>query len=176
MDDRPEEGFAPVPGGQLFYERRGEGPALVLVHSGFLDRRMWEPQFLRFSDEFSVVRYDVRGYGRSTPAGDGYSDAADLHALLDRLAIERSFLIGISNGARIACEFAAGWPDRLLGVVLVGGNPFDLDPTQEEEQRFLDSFPDRGQRILDRISEGRVEEAVDAMLEAWAPAVPAAER
>ncbi|MGA7923168.1 MAG: alpha/beta hydrolase, partial [Thermoplasmata archaeon] len=59
-------GLVPVSGGQLYYEQTGEGPALLLIHSGFLDRRLWDPQFADYARAFSVIRYDLRGFGRSS--------------------------------------------------------------------------------------------------------------
>jgi 3-oxoadipate enol-lactonase len=171
MTGKVETGFVPVSGGKLYYERTGEGPALVLIHSGFLDRRMWDPQFENYSTQYSVLRYDLRGHGRS-PAGEApYTDAEDLRMLMDHLGMPNAFLIGNSNGARVACGFAAGAPERVRGLVLVGGGPGDLDPTPEEEQRFLDTLPQREEKILSLAAAGRTAEAVEAMLATWAPAV-----
>src|SRR6266571_4778365 len=67
-----ETGYAEVDGGRLYYETSGKGPAMVLIHAGFLDSRMWDTQFQLFSKNYMVIRYDVRGFGRSdiaqTPA------------------------------------------------------------------------------------------------------------
>ncbi len=78
-------GFAPVNGTRLFYEVRGTGPAVVLIHGGQLDCRMWGDQFDAFSRRYRVIRYDVRGYGGSPRPDVPYSDAEDLAALLDYL-------------------------------------------------------------------------------------------
>jgi 3-oxoadipate enol-lactonase len=59
------EGFVEVPGGRLFYETAGSGPAVVLVHGGMWDRRMWDDQMEAFAEDHLVVRYDARGYGKS---------------------------------------------------------------------------------------------------------------
>lgn len=176
MSDWIETGYVPVPGSKLYYERKGSGTPVVLIHSGFLDRRMWDPQFDSYSTDYSVVRYDIRGHGRSPPGEATYVDADDLRSLFDHLGLRDSFVVGVSNGARTACGFAAGAPERVRGLVLVGGGPGDLDPTAEEEARFLDSLPDRDQRILALAKEERVAEAVEAMLDAWAPAVDDATR
>jgi|HubBroStandDraft_3_1064219.scaffolds.fasta_scaffold143713_2 3-oxoadipate enol-lactonase len=176
MSGRVESGYAPVAGGRLYYERKGEGPDLVLLHSGFLDRRMWDPQFELYANQYSVLRYDLRGHGLSPKGEAPYVDAEDLRTLLDHLGIDRTFLVGNSNGARVASGFAAGAPERVRGLVLVGGGPGDLDPTPEEEQRFLDSLPDREEKILALAAEGRSADAVGTMLEIWAPAVDDATR
>ncbi len=168
-------GFALVPGGKLYFERVGAGPALVLVHSAFLDCREWDPQMVSFARTHTVIRYDVRGQGRSLGERAGASDGEDLTALLNHLELRQAFVLGNSNGARIAAEFAAGFPDRTLGLVLVAGGPHDLDPTPEEEARFLDSM-DQERQLLELMQAGRKPEAVELILDIWAPQVPDAER
>jgi 3-oxoadipate enol-lactonase len=164
-------GLVPVPGGQLYYEQAGEGPALLLIHSGFLDRRMWDPQFADYARTHSVIRYDLRGFGRSSHPEGNYIDAEDVQQLLDHLNVRHASVIGNSAGARVACDFAAGFPERVSALVLVAGGPADLDPTPEEESRFMDTFPDRGGRILELEQSGRRSEAVEKMLDVWAPRV-----
>ncbi len=75
-------GFVKARGGRLYYEATGSGPGLALIHAGFLDSRMWDEQFQLFAREYNVVRYDVRGYGKSDRPEQRYSDSADLLALL----------------------------------------------------------------------------------------------
>src|SRR4051812_24769022 len=60
-----ESGFAEVNGARLYYEAMGKGPAVVLIHGGLVDSRMWDAQIRPLSKRFRVVRYDIRGYGRS---------------------------------------------------------------------------------------------------------------
>src|SRR5215475_9023496 len=50
---------------RLYYDVLGEGPALVLIHGGYMDRRMWDDQFAPFAEHYHVIRYDVRGFGES---------------------------------------------------------------------------------------------------------------
>jgi 3-oxoadipate enol-lactonase len=169
-------GFAPVPGGNLYYERAGTGPVLVLIHSGFLDSRMWDAQVESFGRTHTVVRYDVRGHGRSAGDRRGASDGEDLTELLSYLGVGPVFLLGNSDGARIAAEFAAGFPDRTRGLILVAGNPHDLDPTREEEERFMDTVDEREGALLERASPGHEEEAIDLILDLYAPQVSDAER
>ncbi len=173
---RGASGYIPVPGGKLYYERKGFGTPVVLVHSGFLDRRQWDPQFDSYSAQNSVIRYDIRGHGRSPPVQSRYVDAEDILALFNHLGLNNAFVIGISNGARIESGLAAGAPDRVRGLILVGGVPGDLDPTPEEETRFADCLPDREEKILALAKEDRVGEAVDVMLGAWAPMVDVSTR
>ncbi|HEY8676512.1 MAG TPA: alpha/beta fold hydrolase [Candidatus Dormibacteraeota bacterium] len=59
-------GRLPVPGAELYYETEGSGEAVVLVHGFTLDTRMWDDQVPELRDVASVVRYDARGFGRSS--------------------------------------------------------------------------------------------------------------
>ncbi|HLT47677.1 MAG TPA: alpha/beta hydrolase [Rubricoccaceae bacterium] len=121
-----ETGYVEVDGGRLYYEAAGEGPAVVLVHGGFGDRRMWDAQFASLARSFRVVRYDHRGFGRSTPPDSVYSPAADLARLLDRLGIAQAHLVGNSVGGAFALEFALVHPARVgkLVVVASGANGY----------------------------------------------------
>lgn len=113
-------GLIPVDGGRLYYESLGSGPAVVLLHDGTTHSIVWDNQFSRLSSRWRLVRYDRRGYGRSAKPDTSYSNAADLHHLLDELAIDRAVLVGASAGGRLAVEFAIEHPERVAGLVLVG--------------------------------------------------------
>src|SRR5207344_2205405 len=52
-------------GVELYSEVAGEGPAVALVHEGICDSRMWDAQWETFTRGHRVLRYDLRGYGRS---------------------------------------------------------------------------------------------------------------
>ena len=118
--DQTRSGTAEVNDTRLYYERAGSGPAVVLLHGGNLDSRMWDDQFVPLSQSFTVVRYDIRPYGRSAPSEKGFSSVEDLRALLDHLGIPRASLVGLSLGGRIAIDFALAYPDRVDKLVLMG--------------------------------------------------------
>ena len=61
-------GFVETNGTKLYYEMMGEGHPLVLIHGGYMDRRMWDDQFAVFAQHYRVIRYDVRH--RSSLLGD----------------------------------------------------------------------------------------------------------
>src|SRR5207244_11735860 len=73
-----------------------------------------------FSNSYKVVRYDVRGFGRSTKAETKFSDFEDLHALLQHLKLDKVYIIGVSNGGRIAIDFTTSYQNQVDGLVLVG--------------------------------------------------------
>lgn len=112
-------GFAPVNGAQLFYEVSGSGDPLILIHGFGLDRRMWDNQFISFAQSYSTVRYDLRGFGKSSlPAQKEYSHHHDLHRLLMFLGINRAHVAGLSVGGRVAIDFALTYPSMVSSLVL----------------------------------------------------------
>lgn len=111
-------GKCPVDNGELAWEVAGKGPALVLIHGFSLDMRTWQPQFEALATDFTVIRYDLRGFGRSSEPCTEYDHCADLAQLLDHLEIERPLLVGLSLGANIALRYATLHPDEVRALVL----------------------------------------------------------
>lgn len=73
-----ETALVPVPGGELFVEVSGRGPAVVLIHAGICDARMWDGQVRSLTERYTVVRYDCRGFGRSRTEPVAFSNRHDL--------------------------------------------------------------------------------------------------
>jgi 3-oxoadipate enol-lactonase len=114
-----ESGFAEINGARIYYESMGRGPAVVLIHGGLVDSRMWDAQMRPLSKHFRVVRYDIRGYGRSPAPTTEYYPHEDLRALLDYLKIDKATLVGLSLGGNVAADFALEYPARVARLVLV---------------------------------------------------------
>jgi 3-oxoadipate enol-lactonase len=122
-----DTGFVEVSGAPLYYEVAGTGPALVLLHEGIADSRMYDDQFSAFAQRYRVVRYDLHGFGRSGTPDRPYTHHEALHALLRHLSIERAALLGMSLGGSIAIDFALTYPSMVDALLLlaagVGGYP-----------------------------------------------------
>jgi pimeloyl-ACP methyl ester carboxylesterase len=97
-----------------------EGPVVVLLEGGNLACQMWDDQWDYLSKGFRLIRYDVRGFGRSGPTGSPYSAQEDLYALLRYLRIDRASFVGLSLGGRIAIDFALEHGAMVKSLVLVG--------------------------------------------------------
>jgi 3-oxoadipate enol-lactonase len=98
-----------------------DGPPVILSCSLGTDRSMWDPQTPALVGRKRVVRYDLRGHGRSpAPAGPyAISDLGeDLLTLMDRLEIEQASLCGVSIGAMTSIWVAANAPERVRRLVL----------------------------------------------------------
>lgn len=151
-----ESGMAQVAEPVLYYEAAGAGDPVVLIHGGQMDRRMWDDQFLPYARQLRVVRYDVRGYGRSVMPATPYSSVNDLHALLRGLGIARADLVGLSLGGRIAIDFALEHPDMVRSLVLAGPGLSGFGWSRAEERAFM--------KILQAAQAGRFEESNELWL------------
>ncbi|HEX5951447.1 MAG TPA: alpha/beta fold hydrolase [Actinomycetota bacterium] len=160
MDVR--SGHVSIEGGGLYYERAGEGFPVVLVHPGLWDRRIWDAQFEVFSEHHDVVRYDLRGYGRSDVPTAPYSDVRDLRLLLGDLGIERCALVGCSVGGQIAIDFALEHPDVADAAVLVSTG---LTGYEWQDPGLDEPFAEIERAVV----EGDLERAVEAEIALWAP-------
>lgn len=114
-------GFVAVPGARIAYEIGGAGPAVVLIHAGIADLRMWDEQVAALRPRYRVLRYDCRGFGRTVTEDVPFANRADLIALLDHFGIARAALVGCSRGAAIALDAAIDHPDRVAALVWVCG-------------------------------------------------------
>lgn len=115
----PDTGRIAVDGGTLYYETRGSGPDVVLLHGSGMDLTMWDSQVEPFARSFRVIRYDARGHGRSTAPMVPYSMAEDLSLVLDHIGAERAHLVGFSMGASVALDFATTNAARVLTLALI---------------------------------------------------------
>lgn len=112
-------GHANIGGASLYYEMTGAGSPVVLLHGLDLDHRMWDEQVAPLAHAHTVVRYDLRGSGRSTARGHGGSHADDLKALLDHLELALVSLLGFSLGGGAAIDFAVAYPNAVRALILV---------------------------------------------------------
>jgi pimeloyl-ACP methyl ester carboxylesterase len=151
---RVSSGFASIGNARLYYEVAGEGPAFVMIHAGIADSRQWNTEFAYFANNYSVVRYDLRGYGRSEPADGEFSHLGDLVALLDHLQVREPVVImGCSMGGGLAMNFALAHPSSVKALIMVDAGPTGLKLDVPTPPKFAeaDKAYDAGQ--LDRVAE-----------------------
>ena len=125
-------GIAEVNRTRLYFEMMGEGHPLVLIHGGLLDCRMWDGQFKKFAESYQVIRYDIRGYGKSALPKGKYSHVKDLLGLLKFLEIEKAHIIGLSLGGAIAIDFALEYPDLVSSLILTSTAPVGMRSQDDE--------------------------------------------
>ena len=142
-----QSGFIEVPGARLYYEVEGDGPPLTLIHAGVAHLRMWDGQVEAWRDRFRVIRYDTRGFGKTTTDDVPYSNRADLAAVLDALRIEKTHLLGLSRGAMIALDLTVEQPERVRSLIWAAGG---IRGFEVEDPRLTDI-----ENELERLEEAR---------------------
>jgi 3-oxoadipate enol-lactonase len=114
-----KKGMANINGASLYYEMMGKGFPLVFISGGgILDRRCWDEQFETFSKDYQVIRYDVRGIGKSARPRETFSHSRDLYGLLRFLKVKRAHLIALSVGGAIAIDFTLDHPEMVDHLIL----------------------------------------------------------
>jgi pimeloyl-ACP methyl ester carboxylesterase len=141
-----------VNGLRLYYESRGEGEPLVLLHGFTGAGSDWQYVFDGPPPGFRTIVPDLRGHGRSTNPSGVFTHrdaAADVVALLDRLGIQRFKAIGMSTGAKSLLHIATRHPERVEGMVLVSATPYFPDQARTLFGQFsIDNVTDEEWSVL----------------------------
>ena len=134
-----KSGFVNIDNAKLYYEVAGAGTPLVMVHAGVADSRQWNNEFAYFAQDNKVIRYDMRGYGKSEPVDGEFSHMNDLVSLLDTLGVHESIAImGCSMGGGLAMDFALTHPARVKALVMVDSAPSGLELDVPTLAKFSD--------------------------------------
>jgi pimeloyl-ACP methyl ester carboxylesterase len=150
-------GYADVDGTRLYYELAGEGDPVVLIHGNFGDRRHWDDQFSALAEGCTVLRYDCRGFGKSSMPVEGelYSHHDDLKVLMSHLAISEASICGVSMGCAIAVDFVLVYPEMSRSLIAVG--PWASGYTSPKAEELYSEI----RKIPNTLKEKGPEEALD---------------
>jgi 3-oxoadipate enol-lactonase len=118
------------------YDVAGRGPTVVFIHGWAHNISVWDDQVPAFKTRYQVVRYDSRGFGRSTGFADESAEPQDLLVLLEALHVNRAYIVGHSRGGSVALRFASAYPNRVAGLVLYGAFPQGFPAPAEVGQFF----------------------------------------
>jgi len=157
-----DSGYAEVNGTKLYYEVAGTGVPLVFIHGSFGDRRHWDFQFKELSKKYKVVRYDLRGFGRSAlpDTAKVYRDADDLNALMIFLGINKAHICGLSSGSFVVFDFAFSYPDKCISLIPIGPR-IAGDELNEYKTPATDSLRAAVTRTVDVLKSKGKKEAAD---------------
>jgi len=145
-------GLIDVDGGKLYYEMAGTGTTLVLTHAGFVDSGMWDGDWEAFTHSYRVIRYDMLGYGKSSPAQGPVCRRDDLVHLLHELGVERAVLLGCSMGGEVTLDLALEHPQIAAGLVLVSSTPSGFQPQGAPPANLLEMIAAAQKGDLERAS------------------------
>jgi pimeloyl-ACP methyl ester carboxylesterase len=152
-------GYVTVGGAKLYYEMAGEGQTMVLCHAGFVDSGMWDGQWEAFAQHYRVIRFDMRGYGKSDPATGPVSRRNDLYQVLTQLNVERAILLGCSMGGESVLDLALEHPEMASALILVSAAPTGFE-MQGEPPRYL-------MEMIEAAAQGDVERASELQIRIW---------
>jgi 3-oxoadipate enol-lactonase len=155
--------FIEANGIRFHYALNGDpsNPVLALVNMASANLTTWEPVLDLLLSDFQILRFDIRGTGKSGWGSDDqftfsqYAD--DLAGIMDALNIPRAYVVGVAYGARTAAQFALRHEERLTALAL-----FDVALTPPVEQS--------GQRELGASAREMLREAGEpevAMRKSW---------
>lgn len=134
-----ESGFVSIDNAKIYYESAGTGMPLVMIHAGVADSRQWNNEFAYFAQSYHVIRYDMRGYGKSEPVDGEFSHLSDLVSLLNALEIHAPLvLMGCSMGGGLAMDFALMYPSKVKALIMVDSGPTGLKLDVATPPKFAD--------------------------------------
>lgn len=109
----------PSAGATLRAEVLGQGPALILLHAGVTDRRMWQSTQSSLARSYQTIAYDRRGFGETLTPDEPFSHVGDLGRVIAHFDCRRPILIGCSQGGRIAIDYTLAHPGKVAALVLI---------------------------------------------------------
>ncbi len=136
--------YAPVNGLQLYYEVRGSGRPLVLLHGGLLTIDLnFGPMLEPLAAGRQVIAVELQGHGHTADTGRPMTIealAGDVITLLDQLGVGQADLFGFSLGGLVACAIALGTPARAGKLILASADPH-RPPGRESAPLGADRLP-----------------------------------
>ena len=135
-----KSGFVNIDTAHIYYETAGSGILFVMIHAGVADSRQWNNEFAIFAQKYQVIRYDMRGYGKSEPVDGEFSHMDDLASVLDALQLQEPLIMmGCSMGGGLAMDFALAHPSRVRALIMVGSGPSGLELDVPRSAKFAEA-------------------------------------
>lgn len=122
-------------GAKIYYEDRGEGQPILLVHGWMCSSRFWQKNVPELATEFRVVTMDLRGHGNSSKTLTGHTIrqyARDVREVIERLELQSAVLVGWSLGGAVVLSYYEQYVDdsRLEALSILDSSPFPFSPAE----------------------------------------------
>ncbi|GAB2579894.1 alpha/beta fold hydrolase [Spirosoma areae] len=134
--------FIPVADSKLYVEESGQGPAVLLLHGGLIDHRMWKKQVSELSRFFRVLNCDMRKHGLTQDGDSTFLNSTAIALILDSLGVDKAHVMGLSLGAVAATDFVLAHPKRVNKLILAApgliGYDLNHDPALVANNRQID--------------------------------------
>jgi pimeloyl-ACP methyl ester carboxylesterase len=149
-----KSGFVNIGGAHIYYETAGKGRPFAMIHAGVADSRQWDNEFAFFARNYQVIRYDMRGYGKSEPVDGEFSHMSDFVSVLNALEIHEPLIVmGCSMGGGLAMDFALSHSSRVKALIMVGSGPSGLELDVPTPAKFAEAEKAYQSGDLDRVAE-----------------------
>ena len=166
-----ESGYAKVNGIDMYYAVYGAGDPVLLIHGGLGHADIWASQVTELAKTHKVIVADSRGHGRSSRDAQPFAYdlmASDYLALLDHLKVDKTAIVGWSDGGIIGLDIAMKHPERLTRLYAQAANVTTdgVDPGVETNKTFgsyiersgqdyakMSKTPDQYEAFVGQISE-----------------------
>ncbi len=174
MPAAAETGYAKVNGIEMYYATYGAGDPVLLIHGGLGHADIWASQIAELSKMHKVIVADSRGHGRSTRDAQPFDYglmASDYLALLDYLKVDKTALVGWSDGGIIGIDIALTHPERLTKLYAMAANVTTdgVNPSVETNKTFS-AYIERSGKDYVRMSRtpGEYDAFVEQISHMWA--------
>ncbi len=154
-----ETGYAEVNGAKIYYETDGTGHPLVMVHAGIAHIGMWDEQFREFAKDYQVIRFDMRGYGKTEPVEGEFWRYEDLYGLLKFLGIKQAYLMGCSMGGGTCLDFTLEHPEMVDALMMVCSGPDGFE--------FDEPLPPQWDELVKAFKEGDLARTAELETQIW---------
>lgn len=159
MNEPAQGSYVDAGGVRTYYEVRGSGDPLILLHGGFATIETWRGQAPVFAERYRVYLPERRGHGRTPdvegPMGFGLM-ARDTIDFMEALGTGPAHLVGWSDGGYVATELALARPDLVRRLVLIGtaanADGYTTETREGNEHLTLDSLAPFVRQAYDRLS------------------------
>jgi 3-oxoadipate enol-lactonase len=155
-----QTGLAEINGAKLYYEVKGEGQPLLMIHGYPLDSRMWDSQFEDLSQHFKVIRFDFAGHGKSAVHDNDFDLVEDIKGLLNYLGIKKTHLAGLSVGGNVSMDFTLSYPEMVEKLILVSTGLLGWTEFSAERKSYAEELTKCQQN-------GTQDEVIQLMSKAW---------
>jgi pimeloyl-ACP methyl ester carboxylesterase len=166
LDQEPPGTIETLNGVQIYFEPRGTGEPLLLLHGFSGSSQNWTLLAPNLGTDFRLIVPDLRGHGRSgtlTAPFRHQDAAADMLALLDHLKISSCKAIGISAGGNVLLHMATRQPERITAMVLVSATPYFPAQARPVMRDYAKTLPEAQWEILSRSHPGG-DDQINALL------------
>src|SRR5688572_9683483 len=168
-------GFVDIEGGaKIFYATYGKGSPVILLHGGLGNADHFGFQVPALAEKYQVIAIDSRGQGRSTLSKQKLTYhvmAADVLAVMDKLAVDKASLVGWSDGGAIALDIAINHPKRVEKLFVFGTN-YHADgskPRKGPSAKTFNMYANKCKSDFEKMSKtpGSYNATVQALVPIW---------